>query len=165
MTLAIDNSRWYARRNGIVRGPFTDEHIARYVLLGRIRLNDELSLDRISWRAATEYPRLFPGGSLQPSNRDEYQRLMAARTAADERTGQRRMTEPADARPARKERRVSADRRERGNGQYIPGHSGMSDLMHAPHRVNNRVHQPLRTVLLAMLLMTLVVAFFGITGR
>jgi hypothetical protein len=39
---------WYTRREGIVRGPFEPGHITRYILLGRIRLDDELS--HVQWR-------------------------------------------------------------------------------------------------------------------
>jgi hypothetical protein len=165
MTLAPDDSRWFARRNGIVRGPFTDEHMARYVLLGRIRVNDELSLDRVRWRPAGEYPRLFPRGLLQPSGPEDYRRLMAARIELDERTRERRMTQADDPRPAREERRVLAERREASNGAGILDYARTDDHAYRPHRMNNRIFHPLRTVLLAMLLMTLVLAYFGIAGR
>lgn len=165
MTPSRDDSRWFARRSGIVRGPFTDEYLARYILLGRIRLDDELSLDRVRWRAARDYPRLFPPEPLQASGRDDHQRLMAARMAIDERRAQRRMTQPGASRSAGEERRLSPERRERANGEDVLNYSRMHDLMHHPHRVNNTTWQPLLTVLLAMLLMTLVFAYFGMSVR
>ena len=86
MGFSDHDSQWYARRNGTVRGPFTDERIARYILLGRIRLNDELSLDRVRWQPAREYPELFPKELLQLSSWEDYQKLVVARMKVDERS-------------------------------------------------------------------------------
>jgi len=158
MALPPDESLWYARRSGTVRGPFTEEYLARYILLGRIRLYDELSLDRVSWRPAREYPGLFPRELVQPSGREEYRQLAMARMSVDERTGQRRAAHSTSARPARTERRVSADRR----GADVFGNDPRTSDF--PHGLNSGPHQPLRTVMLAMLLMTLVFAYLGLSG-
>jgi len=130
--------------------------MARYILLGRIRLYDELSLDRVSWRPAREYSQLFPQELLQLSTWEGYQRLVVARMAVEERAGQRRVRQPADLRPAREERRVSADRRDRAGGEDSPNHHV------APDRQTNQL---LRMVLLAMLLMSLVLAYFSMSSR
>ena len=37
------NAGWFTRREGVIRGPFPAGEITRYILLGRIRLDDELS--------------------------------------------------------------------------------------------------------------------------
>ena len=105
MALSDHGSQWYARRNGTVRGPFTDEHIARYILLGRIRLIDELSLDRVRWRPARDCPELFPEELLQLSSWEDYQKLVVARMKIDERSSQRRETRDNKPRPVRDERR------------------------------------------------------------
>lgn len=136
--------------------------MARYILLGRIRLYDELSLDRVSWRPAREYSQLFPQELLQLSTWEGYQRLVVARMAVEERAGQRRVRQPADLRPAREERRVSADRRDRAGGEDSPNHPVTND---APRGADNRLSQPLRMVLLAMLLMSLVLAYFSMSSR
>ena len=91
MVNSNNGNRWYARRNGTVRGPFTDENITRYILLGRIRLKDELSQDRIRWRSVGDYPGLFPEELLQLSSWEDYQTLVVARMKVDERLEERRI--------------------------------------------------------------------------
>jgi hypothetical protein len=165
MTLPCDGSRWYARRDGTVRGPFTDEYMARYILLGRIRLNDELSQDGVNWQLAREYPLPIPRELLEPSSSSDRLRLRETRSAVDERVGQRRATKRADSRLVRTERRIAAERRRRGDAENILNDSRMIDFRHHPRGVTSRTSQPLRTVLLVMLLMTLVLAYLGISGR
>jgi hypothetical protein len=161
MALPPDDSLWYARRNGTVRGPFTEEYLARYILLGRIRLNDELSLDRVNWRPTREYPGLFPRELAQPACREDYRQLATARRSVDERTSQRRAALPASARPARAERRVSAERR---SADAIGNDPPTSDFPDFPHGLKAGPRQPLRAVMLAMLLMTLALAYFGLSS-
>ncbi len=72
------SSHWYVRRGGKVVGPYPVAQIRRYVLLGRIRLDDELSHDRETWITARQYK-----ASLTPAER----RL---RPADEERAGQDR---------------------------------------------------------------------------
>jgi hypothetical protein len=164
-TRPSDGSRWYARRDGIVRGPFTGEYMARYILLGRIRLDDELSQDSVSWRPAREYPLEFPQELRQISSPGGRQRVQETLAAVDERVGQRRATKRADSQPFRAERRVSAERRRVGAAEDILNDFRMIDFPHQPGAVNHRISQLLRTVLLAMLLMTLVLAYLGTSGR
>jgi hypothetical protein len=159
------DSQWYARRNGIVRGPFTDERVARYILLGRIRLNDDLSQDRIRWQPAREYPELFPEELLQLSSWEDYQKLVVARVKVDERTGQRRQMREENPRPDREERRKQSDRRQidvdAGFFEYLL----IDEMSLNPRGAPNRQGQSLRTFLLATLLLTLVFAYFSISTR
>jgi hypothetical protein len=165
MVLPEHGSQWYARRNGTVRGPFTDERIARYILLGRIRLNDELSPDRIRWQPARDYPELFPKELLQLSSWEDYQKLVVARMKVDERIGQRRQMREKNPQPGRKERRKQSDRRQNGrDAEFIKYHL-MNDMSLNPHGSNNRQGQPLRVFLLATLLVTLVLAYLSISTR
>jgi hypothetical protein len=165
MSIPDHETRWYARRNGTVRGPFTDERIARYILLGRIRLNDELSPDRVSWQPARDYPELFPVELLQLSSWDDYQKLVVARMKADERTGQRRQMREQNPRPAREERRKLSDRRQNDvDAEFFKYHL-MDDMSLDPQGPNSRQSQSLRTFLLATLLLTLVLAYFSISTR
>ena len=83
----------------------------------------------------------------------------------DERVGQRRATKRADSRLVRTERRIAAERRRRGDAENILNDSRMIDFRHHPRGMTSRTFQPLRTVLLVMLLMTLVLAYLGISGR
>lgn len=165
MTLPLDGSQWYARRGGIVRGPFTNEYMARYILLGRIRLDDELSQDRVSWRSAREYPLPFPRALLEPSCPGDRLRLRDALGMVDERVGQRRVMMSTESWSVRRERRVSDDRRCSSDAEDILGDARLIDFRHQQGDVHNWICQPLRTVLLAMLLMMLVLAYLGLSGR
>jgi hypothetical protein len=165
MARSEHGSQWYARRNGTVRGPFTDERIARYILLGRIRLVDELSTDRVRWQPLRHYPELFPEELLQLSSWEDYQKLVVARMKIDERTGQRRGMQENLLQPARKERRKQSDRRQNnGDAEYFNYHL-MDDMSLNLHGSNNRQGQPLRIFLLATLLVTLIFAYFSISTR
>jgi hypothetical protein len=159
-------SQWYARRNGTVRGPFTNERIARYILLGRIRLVDELSPDRVRWQPVRDYPELFPEELLQLSSWEDYQKLVVARMKIDERISQRRGRQVNHAQSARKERREQSDRRQDDRSAEIFKYHLMNEMsLNNPHGTNNRHGQPLRIFLLATLLVTLVLAYFSISTR
>jgi hypothetical protein len=165
MALPDHSSQWYARRNGTVRGPFTDEHIARYILLGRIRLYDELSRDRVRWQPVWDYPELLPEELLQLSSWEDYQKLVVARMKVDERLGQRREMRVKNPQPTLAERRTRSDRRQKDSDTEFFKYHLMGDRPRNPHGTNNRQIQPLRTFLLATLLVTLVFAYFSISSR
>ena len=163
MTLSDHDSQWYARRNGTVRGPFTEEYIARYILLGRIRLNDELSRDRVRWQPARDFQEMFPQELLRLSSWEDYQKLVVARLKVDERLGQRRGKRENNPQPACEERRRLSDRRHNdSDAEFSKFHHPMDDRPCNPH---NRQIQPLRTFLLATLLVMLVLAYFSVSTR
>jgi len=165
MALSDHGSQWYARRNGTVRGPFTDERLARYILLGRIRLVDELSLDRVRWQPARDYPELFPEELLQLSSWEDYQKVVVARMKIDERVSQRRAMQENHPQPARQERRKQSDRRQNDRDAEFFKYHLMDDMSLNPRGSNSRQGQPLRIFLLATLLVTLVFAYFSISTR
>ena len=77
-TSSEHQQQWYIRRGEVVRGPFTKEKITHFLLLGRIKKNDELSLDQAAWRLATEFPQLLPSQFFEESDDALLrQRLMA----------------------------------------------------------------------------------------
>ena len=149
----MDNSRdlllWYTRRGGVVRGPFSAENITRYILLGRICLNDELSQDHETWLPANGCSSLLPGELSSLSDRDENQRLLEARLKADERNGERRCGNCKNRTTCRGEQRQGSDRRRNNNEvsvrRFLTGASTSSQTLR---------QQPalLRTLLLALLL-------------
>ncbi len=56
----MENYRlWYIRRGEQVQGPFPEALICRYIVLGRIRDDDALSLDGHYWRQLHELPELI----------------------------------------------------------------------------------------------------------
>ncbi|MDH5183375.1 MAG: hypothetical protein OEX12_05740, partial [Gammaproteobacteria bacterium] len=54
------NSLFYTRRDNEVLGPFPVGQITRYLLLGRVKLSDEISEDHESWQVIANRPELIP---------------------------------------------------------------------------------------------------------
>lgn len=102
---------WYTRRDGVMRGPFSAENISRYMLLGRIRLDDELSQDCETWVVAAELDNLLPAELKNQSSWDDYEQLLTAHMKADERKDDRRAGKRKHYLDRHVELRVSGDRR------------------------------------------------------
>lgn len=105
---------WYVRRRGEIIGPYPAGLISRYILLGRVRDDDEISADGTEWTPVRDHPELIP--SVMKAAADDplaQQRLEAARRWADERTRERRAEADAGAPPEdhrqRGDRRTSED--------------------------------------------------------
>ena len=52
--------KWYVLKGKRVLGPFSDEEVRRFLLLGRIRNSDRVSLDGELWEPLTQVPQLIP---------------------------------------------------------------------------------------------------------
>ncbi len=83
-------SAWYIRSqsDGKIRGPFPGGQISQEMLLGRYKLDDEVSHDKEEWQCIREVHELVP--EIFTENRDDpdfNKRLAAARRWADERRG------------------------------------------------------------------------------
>lgn len=78
---------WYTRRGGDIRGPFPARQVTRYILLGRIREDDDLSQDRERWSRVNDCLDLIPEEMKQLESEEDYQRLELARMREDERRG------------------------------------------------------------------------------
>jgi len=83
-------SLWYVRKDGQTRGPASADRIAREILLGRIRENDNLSTDREHWRPLRSLPQLVPEVMRLAETEEGRQRLLLARLRVDERGHERR---------------------------------------------------------------------------
>jgi hypothetical protein len=84
----LNKQLWYVRRGKRVQGPFTARLVSRYLLIGRIRMSDELSIDGFEWQKAEALPELFPDvlhGDLDDPH--VKQRILAAIRWEDERSG------------------------------------------------------------------------------
>ena len=158
-----DSPTWYARREGKVRGPYHPDQVTRYILLGRIRLGDELSEDGQRWQPVMKCSELLPEELSGEPSWDHYQRLVMARVNADERRSQRRREADGQSPPAGvAERRAGTDRRRVDSNVesftcHLMGMTGTEPRRERP--------SPLRTYLLATLLVTLLVAWFGTAFR
>ena len=115
--------QWYSRRDGVIRGPFTADDITRYLLLGRIRLDDELSTDKATWSSADSFSDMLPPEVTSLTSWGDYQKLVEARMQVDERKSERRCQRCQKRGNYHPERRHSKDRRrEDDNGllrQYL----------------------------------------------
>ena len=85
----IQNSgqaRWYIRRNGRVQGPFPNQLISSFLILGRIDLECEISHDQTNWSPVKNYRALVPDVVLNANTPEGARELMLARVREDERT-------------------------------------------------------------------------------
>lgn len=99
---------WYVRRGSAVQGPYAPHQISRYLLLGRIRQTDRVSMDGELWQGIAEIPDLIPEEMKDLESEAGRARFLAAHLRADERGGDRRGPELPVAMPGwqgRKERR------------------------------------------------------------
>jgi hypothetical protein len=156
---ATGHQAWFTRREGRVRGPYSSDHITRYILLGRIRPDDELSSDRFHWHPVTKCTEFLSGIYGEESGRDDYQLLAMARISADERRSERRQEAgEGGPPPGIPERRRGTERRQPGRNAESFVYHLMSDRTVSGKRPGS---QSLRPCLLGTLLVTLVVAWFS----
>ena len=163
MTGNPEHNRWYARRNGTVRGPFADEYVSRYILLGRIRLNDELSCDGSSWQPVIDFPHLFPEELSRLESWDDYHKLVMARIKYDERASDRRQGSTEQI-PGR-ERRAGKERRSADNNSDFFRYLLVNRFPDVRIWGDNNCRQPFRAFLLMALLISLVAAYFSLSMR
>lgn len=86
---------WYTRRGSEIRGPFPQGLITRYLLIGRIQLDDQISPDQMRWSPVREFPELIPDELKgDPNDPAVAEKLRLARRREDERAaGDRRNLE------------------------------------------------------------------------
>ena len=104
---------WYMRREKEIRGPFPSGLITRYILLGRLREDDELSTDQISWQPVSDNPDLIPDEmKLDLSIEENREKLRIARMREDEReAGDRRAKQAANDNQKYQHKRSGKERR------------------------------------------------------
>lgn len=109
---------WFVRRGNVLKGPFPEPLVARFMVLGRIAEQDEVSLDQQYWRSPRQVPELIDAmhqlvGALptdDPLWREE--RLKAAiRWLDDRKSPDPRVHESAGQVAAWTERRSGVERR------------------------------------------------------
>jgi len=84
---------WYTRNKNGVKGPFTIGMIQRFVLIGRLKQDDEVSYDKRDWQMIHQVPELIPEEMRNISSDDDHQRLLQAQLREDERAKDRRRAE------------------------------------------------------------------------
>jgi hypothetical protein len=103
---------WYIRRDGDVRGPFPCGAVRRSVLLGRVRLDDEASLDRTNWKRVSNVPDVVPPEVRRALENGDREALDLLRMREDERSGRERRSAKDDL--EFKDRRQGERRKEEG---------------------------------------------------
>jgi hypothetical protein len=118
---------WYVRRAEEVRGPFPAAQVARHIILGRVRLGDEVSRDRVAWVPLGDRPELLPQAVREASDEDTLWRLRLRedeRSGVDRRAGQVVPPEIAERRSGRERRQPEPEalvRRRRNRTEYVQG--------------------------------------------
>ena len=149
-------TQWYTRRGGVIRGPFSADEITRHLILGRIRTDDELSQDRLSWATASQCRELLPDELQNLSSWDDYQQMLIVRMKVSERNGDRRRRQGNTPSESHGERRALADRRGKGND-----HPLSQDLFGRTHSsmIKAASMKNVRPLLVTMLLVTIVLVW------
>jgi hypothetical protein len=80
--------RWYIKQGEAIQGPFPNQLIGRYLILGRITLDTQVSLDKEHWTAVENYPAMVPDVVKEAGTEAGDRALMLARIREDERSSQ-----------------------------------------------------------------------------
>jgi hypothetical protein len=147
--------QWYSRREGVIRGPFSAEQITRYLLLGRVRLDDELSTDKSAWSPANFFSDMLPPEVTNLTSWDDYQKLVEARMLVDERKSERRCRHCPNQDQCHPDRRRNRDRRRQDDS-----------VLFSQYLYSNKARESTqRPLLLTLLLATLMFAWLYPTQR
>lgn len=87
---------WYVRGNGKVSGPYPSGAVRRFLLLGRISLDEEVSRDRKTWHKVSAVPEVIPPEVRRAMQEGTVDELLSARMREDERSGKERRTSEDD---------------------------------------------------------------------
>ena len=128
-----DSQIWFTRKSGVIKGPFPTGMVRRFVLLGRLDEDSEVSPDGALWLRLGAVERLVPEELKHLDTPDGLERLLLARLREDERRRDRRQeSDEAD-----KDRRHGADRRSPEPELLVARrHARERDLRH-PSEPNN----------------------------
>ncbi len=95
----IHKGRWYIKKQDKVLGPFPNQLIGRYLILGRIDLQTEVSQDQLNWTPVEQFPALVPDVVRNAGTPAGDKALMLARVREDERSARQSAdTEPEERR-------------------------------------------------------------------
>lgn len=147
MTQQHSQARWYVRKGGRTHGPFPNQLISRYLILGRLDLDCEISPDQQHWAPIKSYRALVPDVVLNADTPEGARALMLARLREDERSAREKTDE------ANLERRVDED-------QAIKLHRQLRDDILKSYRKRSVIN--MRNGLMLMALAGVIIAAFFI---
>lgn len=153
---------WYTRRDREIRGPFPAGLITRYILLGRIRHTDELSVDQVSWEQVSELAELIPDEmKVDLSIPENMEKLRIARMREDERETNDRRSKQQKGDGEYAQKRSGFERR-KGESAEIIRHREIKDQLLASLREKSKETFVSRFVWLTFVLT--LIAFFIFTN-
>lgn len=85
---------WFLRLEGRVTGPFPSGAVRRFVVLGRVRLDQEISRDRKQWLRIRSLPEVIPPDIRKALENGDPDRLLPDLLREDERSGLDRRRTP-----------------------------------------------------------------------
>ena len=141
---------WYTRRGEHIRGPFPHGLITRFIVLGRLQMSDEISVDQIRWQVVKDVAEIIPDPLKSDPNDPELQEyLRVARRREDERAaGDRRQREGA----SHDDRRRTDDRRQNESDELVHHREIKSILM--KERQSQPEHLRLRFIVVLTTVLT-----------
>lgn len=72
--------RWYVKKGDIIQGPFPNQLISSYLILGRFELDTEISQDKKNWAPVRDFKALVPDVVLNAHTSEGAKALMLAST-------------------------------------------------------------------------------------
>lgn len=138
-----NKGRWYIRSKEQIKGPFPNQLISSYLILGRITLETEVSQDEINWAPVSNYKAMVPEVVLNAHTPEGARALMMARVREDERR-------------AKAQGSVEEERRLEDENQLIKLHRQLRDDVLA--RYNQTSGKKNRNIAMVVLMVVLFVA-------
>jgi len=134
-----NNQIWYTRRGKEIRGPFPAGLVTRYILLGRIRQDDELSVDQLSWQKVSDVPELIPEElKLDLSVPENQEKLQIARMREDERESNDRRNKQSSIEALSNRLNRSGNERRKTETDEVKRHREIKDQLLASLREKSR---------------------------
>ncbi|MCG8429168.1 MAG: pentapeptide repeat-containing protein [Chromatiales bacterium] len=103
---------WYIRRSNSIKGPFPSGTLRRFLVVGRVKLTDEVSRDKENWATVAETPEVIPPDVRKAIEEGDVDALLTARMREDERSGHDRRQSSNGDDNAKFQHRRKGDRRQ-----------------------------------------------------
>lgn len=81
----MQDREWFVLRNSRVQGPYSNNEVQRYLLLGRISSVDRFSTDGHSWHSLASFPELIPEPLASIDTDDGWEAYLKVKNQVDER--------------------------------------------------------------------------------
>lgn len=150
----LNKGRWYIRKAERVYGPFPNKLIGRYLILGRITLETEVSQDKLNWSEVRHYSAMVPEVVKEAGTPEGDKALMLARIREDERSSLDKSREGNGSEGLEPEERREEEE------QLLTLHRQLRDDVYQKYRIEPR-RTPVYILLVVLLLFMLVGGYFA----